>query len=434
MSKAIEVEGIGKRYRLGERMPYRRARAHLARQLKRLLPRGNKALQSVPKPEELWALRDISIDINQGEVVGLIGRNGAGKTTLLRILAGITEPTEGRCILRGSVSSLLEVGTGFHPELTGRENVYMNGVILGMSRAQISSRFDGIVEYAGVAEFIDTPVKRYSSGMAVRLAFAVAAHLDSEVMLVDEVLAVGDAEFQKRSTGTLDEIGSGGRTVVFVSHSMPTVLRVCPRVVLLDHGRVIADGPARHVIRRYLESGLGTTAARSWDPNEAPGDDTARLLGVRVLDASGQVSEEIEIRSEFHVEVEYLVNAHSHAAGPTGAMVTFKNMEGTRLFASTNQAWLEDQDPELRGKLVKATCHVPGNLLAEGQLAVNVLLASRRSSKVHWIEQDAVAFHIVDRSQGDGARGYFTNDWPGVVRPKLEWSTTIDEPQRVRKA
>lgn len=427
---AIEIEGLGKRYRLGERLPYRVLRSHVARFASKLNPWRPTRPRPGPAATHVWALRGISARIEAGEVVGVIGRNGAGKTTLLRILAQITEPTEGRCLLRGTVSSLLEVGTGFHPELTGRENIYMNGAILGMSRAHIDREYDAIVEFSGVPEFIDTPIKRYSTGMAMRLAFAVAAHLESDVMLVDEVLAVGDTEFQRKSMGRIQDIGSQGRTVLFVSHSMPSILRLCPRVILLDHGGLIVDGPAHDVVRTYLESGLGTTAARVWGtPEDAPGDDNIRLRSVRVLDDNDESSEEIDIRSDVRIELEYWVKSVT-GVGP-GAIIRVQNTDGVMLFASSNLANVKTSDFRLEEGLVRTTCRIPGNFLAEDQHIVTVLLVSRQPGRFHGGEEDAVAFHVVDRSKGDGARGYFTQDWPGAVRPKLDWTTEQLPPQPV---
>jgi ABC-type polysaccharide/polyol phosphate transport system ATPase subunit len=246
---AIRVEGLGKRYRIGQRERYHALRDVLARSAARLLRRGD----GRPDPESgwIWALKDVSFEVKEGEVLGIIGRNGAGKTTLLKILARITKPTEGYAEVRGRVGSLLEVGTGFHPELTGRENVYLSGAVLGMTRREIDRKFDEIVDFAGVERFIDTPLKYYSAGMQTRLAFAVAAHLDPEVLLVDEVLAVGDLEFQRKCLGKMEEVGGSGRTVVFVSHQMNQIRRLCQRVMWLDAGRMVRDGPTTEVTAAY---------------------------------------------------------------------------------------------------------------------------------------------------------------------------------------
>ena len=249
---AIVLEGVGKRYRLGQLGPRYDT-------LREALLRG----PSRAKPATFWALQDIDLEIEEGEIVGLIGRNGAGKTTLLRILSRITKPTVGTGELHGRVGSLLEVGTGFHPELTGRENVFLNGAVLGMRREEVRRKFDEIVDFAGVEAFIDTPVKRFSTGMYVRLAFSIAAHLEPEILLVDEVLAVGDAEFQKRSLGKMEEVGRSGRTVVLVSHSMPSISSLCERVLLLDSGRLVMDGPPERVVGHYLTTRSGGPSAWS---------------------------------------------------------------------------------------------------------------------------------------------------------------------------
>jgi lipopolysaccharide transport system ATP-binding protein len=282
MRLAISVEGVGKRYALGEL--HRSTR--LSERLTEALRRGHRASAG----EDFWALRDVSLTIDAGQVVGLIGPNGAGKSTLLKLMARITAPTTGRIVMRGRVGTLLEVGTGFHPELTGRENVFLNGSILGLSRRDIAARFDQIVDYAGVERFIDTPVKRYSSGMYVRLAFAVAAHLDPDVLLVDEVLSVGDAEFQRKCIGTLREASSGGRTVVFVSHSMEAVRSLCSHAYLVEQGQIVTDGPSDYVIRHYLDRHRPPVhEAQAMIPPEMPrvGGGQARFRGAAVLGAEG---------------------------------------------------------------------------------------------------------------------------------------------------
>jgi lipopolysaccharide transport system ATP-binding protein len=259
---AVEVSGIGKRYALGEREQYRALRDVIANVPRRLSGRDPR---SSGEPEHTWALRDVDFSVNQGEVLGVIGRNGAGKSTLLKILSRITRPTEGRAVMRGRIGSLLEVGSGFHPELTGAENILLNGAILGMRRAEIDARFDEIVAFSGVERFLDTPVKRYSTGMYMRLAFAVAAHLEPEILVIDEVLAVGDAEFQRKCIGRMSELAGGhGRTVLFVSHNLDAVKQLCHRSIWLDGGRVHADGPTAEVVDRYLEQHVEGSSAGTW--------------------------------------------------------------------------------------------------------------------------------------------------------------------------
>src|SRR6266699_40387 len=257
---AIKCEGICKQYRIGEREKYKALRDVITDAIKspfRRLRQAADGSESNGKPT-IWALQDVSFEVRQGEIVGIIGRNGAGKSTLLKILSRITEATEGRVELHGRVGSLLEVGTGFHPELTGRENIYLNGAILGMKRSEINRKFDAIVEFSGVPKFIDTPVKRYSSGMFVRLAFSVAAHFEPEIMIVDEVLAVGDADFQRRSLGRMEDLGDSGRTVMFVSHNLQGILQLCDRALLLQDGKIVREGSTHDVVAYYEEQTVGS--------------------------------------------------------------------------------------------------------------------------------------------------------------------------------
>jgi len=416
---AVSADGLGKRYRIThQRDPYGRLTESLAGVFRAPIDR----LRGKPREtiEWFWALSDVSFELRRGEVLGVIGRNGAGKSTLLKVLSRITEPTVGKAVLSGRVGSLLEVGTGFHPELTGRENVFLSGAVLGMRRAEIIRRFDEIVAFAGVEQFLDTPVKRYSSGMQVRLGFAVAAHLEPDILFVDEVLAVGDAAFQARCLGRLEELGASGRTVIFVSHSIPAILRLCDRGVLLDRGSVIAEGQMQSVVRAYLESEIGRTSERAWaDPTQAPGDDVARLKLVRVVSASGDLRDQIAITDAVEIEVEYW------SAAPEGLRPSvnlhFFNAEGVCLFVTNDwndRSWSARQ--RTKG-IVRSVCRIPGNFLAEGQVIVTAAVSSYNPTIVHAVERDVVAFDVVDRTEGDGVRGVYTNEWPGVVRPMLEW-------------
>ena len=294
-----------------------------------------------------------------GEVVGIIGRNGAGKSTLLKILSRITKPTEGAVEFLGRLGSLLEVGTGFHPELTGRDNIYLNGAILGMRRDEIRRKFDDIVEFSGVSAFIDTPVKRYSSGMYVRLAFAVAAHLEPEILVVDEVLAVGDAAFQKQCLGKMQEVSRTGRTILFVSHNMQAVTRLCPRALLLSDGHVIEDGPSEAVVARYLSSELGTQALREWAPTDpaAPGNEWVRLRTIRVVDEQGATAESIDVRRRVGIEIAFEVRRREEPFVPGIVLV---NEQGAPVFSAmdTDPRWREPCDP---GRYT-STAWIPGNL------------------------------------------------------------------------
>lgn len=419
---AIRAAGLGKRYLTGRTeglFRYRSLREELSRGARRARRNGGPA-------REFWALRDVSFEVAAGEAVGIIGRNGAGKSTLLKVLSGITPPSTGRAEVRGRVGSLLEVGTGFHPELTGLENIQLNGAILGMRRAELAAKVDAIVDFAGIGSFLETPVKRYSSGMYLRLAFAVAAHLEPEVLLVDEVLAVGDVEFQRKCLGRMAEIGEDGRTVIFVSHSMPAILRLCDRVILLDDGGVVADGRAHEVVRTYLDTGLGTSAERAWTPEREPGDEVVRLTAVRVCDGDGRVADEVDVTDPVSVEVSYRHCSEDPRVRPY-VSAHFYNEDGVCLFLSADFADRDWWERPRRPGLVTARCNIPGNLLAEGKVFVRVSVSSLDPTAVHVDEPDAVAFQVLDRSDGEGVRGPYANDWPGVVRPSLAWDVRTEE-------
>ncbi|MGH9749442.1 MAG: ABC transporter ATP-binding protein [Candidatus Polarisedimenticolia bacterium] len=421
----IRVEGIAKEYPLGARRTApgtlgEAAQAFLrspARVLRRLLGREQR--------ETFRALDDVSFTVGMGEAVGVIGRNGAGKSTLLKVLSRITEPTRGRAELSGRVGSLLEVGTGFHPELTGRENVQLSGALLGMRRAEIRERFDAIVAFAEIDRFLDTPVKHYSSGMYVRLAFAVAAHLDPEILLVDEVLAVGDAPFQRKCLGRMDDAAKEGRTVLFVSHHMPSVTRLCRRAILLEGGRVAEDGDAAAIAARYLRSELGTSAERSWpQPAKAPGDDVARLAAVRVL-CDGRVADSVDIRRPVTLEMEYW---NFKRGARLLSAFTFMNDQGVHLFVGSDRFGGRPDVPREPG-LHRARCTVPGNLFAEGQVRVVAEVStSHPVLQIHVLEYDSVAFQVVDSGAPGSVRGGWGRPIPGVVRPELQWETSMVAP------
>lgn len=370
--------------------------------------------------QELWPVKDVSFEIRAGEVVGIIGRNGAGKSTLLKILSRITDPTSGRAEIFGRIGTLLEVGTGFHPELTGRDNIYLSGIILGMKKAEISRKFDEIVEFAGIAKFIDTPVKRYSSGMYVRLAFAVGAHLEPEVLIVDEVLAVGDLQFQQKCLDKMHEIGGQGRTVIFVSHSMQAVTRLCRRVLLLDKGQLIADGPAPEVVSAYLHGGGGSGCTREWDdPNKAPGDSTARLRSIRIRNAAGVVNSVLDIRQDITIEMEFDVLRPDWVLTPAFVLT---NGEGLDLFETfdLDPQWRKHSRPVGR---YQSTVRIPGNFLTEGTFFVSPACFSVMPHHVQFYEREVVAFQVVDSMEGDSMRGDHPGDMVGVIRPQLRWVT-----------
>ena len=416
---AVRVTGLRKRYLLGGAG----TRFHTLRDAIASAPRRVFGRADGHAPHEsartLWALDGVSLEIGDGEVVGVIGRNGAGKTTLLKILSRITEPTEGRVELNGRVGSLLEVGTGFHPELTGRENVFLNGAILGMRRGEIERKFDEIVAFAEVERFLDTPVKHYSSGMYVRLAFAVAAHLEPDILLVDEVLAVGDAEFQRRCLGKMQEVSKSGRTVIFVSHNLPTVIRLCERAILLADGRVAADGAPAEVVERYLRSGLGTTAHRVWSQEQAPGTAWLRLREIRVIDEQRETAETLDMRDPVGVEITFEVLGDGPPFMP---MLVVNQDSGTHVFNAmdTDPAWRQ-RAPRGRHQV---TAWIPGNLLNEGSLTVSVLLNSLAPGKMvkHAVAMDAVAFSVADHGKGGTAKGDYVGRWGGAVCPLLRWT------------
>jgi lipopolysaccharide transport system ATP-binding protein len=400
---------------------YRTLRDSLAEAASATFRRTAPAAVSATAADHIFALRDVSLQISTGEVVGIVGRNGAGKSTLLKILSRITRPTSGNARLRGRVGSLLEVGTGFHPELTGRDNIYLNGAILGMGRSEIRRKFDDIVDFSGVSKFIDTPVKRYSSGMYVRLAFAVAAHLEPEILLVDEVLAVGDAAFQRQCLGKMHDISRSGRTILFVSHNMPAITRLCDRALLFADGQLVDDGPSDRVVARYLGSAFGTTARRDWsDPAEAPGNSSVRLRSVRVVTEALETAEVIDVRHPVGIEICFDVLAEGDPFVPGIALT---NDQGQPVFGAmdTDPTW---RAPRAAGRYV-SVAWIPGNLLNEGTAIVSVALGTHSpgGKMIRQAQaQEVVAFQVVDPGEGGTARGDHVGIWSGPVRPLLSWT------------
>jgi len=412
---AVRVESLGKRYRLGPRgTGYRTLREDLATLVRRAAP----AARDRSAASEIWALRDLSFEIGQGTALAVIGRNGAGKSTLLKILTRITPPTTGRVELRGRVGSLLEVGTGFHPELTGRENIFLNGAILGMKRAEIRSKFDTIVQFAEVERFLDTPVKRYSSGMYVRLAFAVAAHLEPSILLVDEVLAVGDARFQQKCLGKMGEVSREGRTVLFVSHNMIAVKKLCNMALLLEEGEGAAFGGVLEVVKAYQHDDTSWSAERSWpDPARAPGDGRARLAAARIRGADGSVTADIDSRDGFDIEVDYLNLREGARLGVT-AMIFGPDGECILGSISNSDAGWHDR-PRPEG-LFRSVCRVPGDFFPDGRFSISLMIWGDGYS---WsFREDEVLGFTVHETEGS-ARGDYTGGMDGVVRPRFEWST-----------
>jgi len=408
MTFAIEIDGLGKCYRLGETHAN-----NLGEQLVRLGRRlAGRASAPAPVAEDFWALRDVRLSIREGEAVGIIGGNGAGKSTLLKILSRITQPTVGHAAVRGRLASLLEVGTGFHPELSGRENVFLNGTILGMRRAEVAAKLDEIVSFAGVERFIDTPVKRYSSGMYVRLAFAVAAHLEPDVLVIDEVLAVGDAEFQTRCLGKMNEVANEGRTVLFVSHNMAAVNKLCSRAVLLEEGRVKLDGSVLECLDAYLRKGTGENVG-VFEPHS---DDTRfAVRSISLKDEAGQVTTDFRVDQALYVHIEY-ENMDPIPGLEFGLRV--ESSQGVPVFSSQRPG-------EMIGRLPGggATCvaRIPGSFLAPGNFSLTFGVHVP-GVMVHSILDCALRFTI--HETGSALARYSKQD-TGVVLANCDW---IDVP------
>jgi len=420
MEPIIKVEKLGKKYLINheDKEPYVAMRDVITNKFKSVF--SSKKNTQLHK-EEFWALKDVSFDVNVGDRVGIIGRNGAGKSTLLKIISQVTEPSLGRVVIDGRVASLLEVGTGFHQELTGRENIFLNGAILGMTKREIEQKFDEIVDFAEIDKFLDTPVKRYSSGMYVRLAFAVAAHLEPDILIIDEALAVGDAAFQKKCLGKIEEVSGHGRTVLFVSHNMDTVSRLCNKAVLLKAGTVQATGNTDDVINTYLRSDFGTSARRNWiNERHVPGNDIVKLREVRVHDKEFVLQETYDITKPIGVSMDYEVlkdgDVFTHS-------FKFYNQQGALLFTSHDAT--SPMRNQLRSKgIYTTTVWVPGNFFAEGTIIVWLAIIKKDPFKIYFEEADAASFTVVDYVRGDSAREDYILELPGLVRPLLQWQTT----------
>ncbi len=419
MRAAITIENLSKRYRSGGLHPgymtFREMLGGIITAPFRKQSFGNGT-------NTIWALRDVNLNINHGELVGIIGHNGAGKSTLLKILSRVTKPTTGQVKLYGRVGSLLEVGTGFHPDLSGRENIFLSGAILGMRRAEIDRKFDEILAFSELEQFAETPVKWYSTGMYVRLAFSVAAHLEPEILMMDEVLAVGDAAFQQKCLDKMHQIRQQGRTILFVSHDMAAITRLCKRAVLLERGQIVGDGIPQEIVNQYLSSNWKTGADHEWaGPSEAPGNDIVRLRRVRVCDESGSTVSAVSIHNPFAIEVVYDVLKPGHVLVP---VIELHNEQGVELF-STHDTGSEWRHKPREAARYTSSAWVPGNLLAEGGLVAHVSIMSHiPATTLHAHERNAIAFQLVDNQPEDSARGDYVGPMPGIVRPLLKWTTT----------
>lgn len=422
MTTAICVESISKRYRIGL-APQKFRYGMLRDQIMDTLTAPVRLIRSIGKPQQadqpnfIWALRDVSFDVKEGQVLGIVGRNGAGKSTLLKILSRVTEPTKGMITVRGRVGALLEVGTGFHPELTGRDNIYLNGAILGMKRSEIESKFDEIVAFSEVEQFIDTPVKRYSSGMYLRLAFSVAAHLEPEILVVDEVLAVGDAEFQKKCLGKMGDVAQQGRTVLFVSHNMSAILRLTQESIVLDKGKMLMRAPTPQAVDYYLSSGNAQAGERIWDEDEVSASSAPfHPLSLRVRDQRGKVIDTVRSTDPVTIEMEYRIDTPV-----TGLRVGFylSTMRGEYVltsFDTDDPKQFEKFSSRKAGHFV-SRCVLPPDLLNEGRYALGVN-ASSFGIRRYFQDEQAVAFNV-DASSAPGMH------WPeprqGPIRPRLDW-------------
>jgi lipopolysaccharide transport system ATP-binding protein len=422
----IRVENLSKKYiiRHQQAQQYTALRDVIADGVKSIGRRLSGAKQDPSMSstqEEFWALKDVSFEVKQGDRIGIIGRNGAGKSTLLKILSRIVEPTTGEITLKGRVASLLEVGTGFHPELTGRENIYLNGAVLGMSRLEIRKKFDGIVDFSEVEKFLDTPVKRYSSGMYIRLAFAVAAHLDPEILIVDEVLAVGDIKFQKKCLGKMSEIGDDGKTIIYVSHNMETITRLCNSALLLNSGICKLKGNVSNIIEKYMQTNLCKIGIKKWENLDlAPGNNIVKLHQVRVHNKNKEEITNISICDPLAIEMIFEVHDPNHILI---AGFNFYNSNGINLFDSHEQTkkWRHVERPK---GIHECRVWIPGNFLAEGLIQVGVAVFTLEPFTIHFQEKEILTFNIYDDLNEDSARGSkYTGDFPGLLRPKLEWDS-----------
>ena len=423
MAIAISVHNLSKRYQIGAaetKFRYNMLRDVLVdtvyapvRLAKALAGRSDRRSNR----NFIWALKDITFDVEEGKVLGIVGRNGAGKSTLLKILSRVTDPTEGTVTVRGRVGSLLEVGTGFHPELTGRENIYMNGAILGMKRAEIDSKFDEIVDFSEVSQFIDTPVKRYSSGMYLRLAFAVAAHLEPEILVVDEVLAVGDAEFQRKCLGKMGDVAQQGRTVLFVSHNMSAILRLTQEAIVLKKGQLLKRAPTTEAVDFYLSSGQAETGERVWEADEIPAASAPfRPISLRLKDGGGKVVDTVRSTEPVTVEWEYRLDAPVTGLRVGMYLSTMRGEYVFTAFDTDDAKQYEQFGARVVGRYI-SRCNIPADFFNEGRYSLGVN-ASSFGVRRYFMDENALSFNV-DISGAPGTQ------WPevrqGLIRPRLNW-------------
>lgn len=411
----LEIENLGKKYFISSKTHTRDSYLALRDVIsdsissigKRVVNKNDRDIIS-GKTEEFWALSGVSFTVRKGERIGIIGKNGSGKTTLLKILSRITEPSTGTININGRAASLLEIGTGFHPELTGRENIYLNGAILGMTRKEINKKFDEIVLFSEIEKFLDTPVKRYSSGMYLRLAFSVAAHLDPEIMLIDEVLAVGDAGFQKKCLGKMEENSSEGRTILFVSHNMTAISQICERVIWLQNGKIAGIGPTNDIINKYLNSVQVSTYEKEWDEEKAPGNESVRIRSIKISpqdNSAGNI-----ITTDTPIQIEFLFD-NRITRGELNLSFILWTLSGECVFNTASEV------KELQEGTFLGICQIPGNLLNNNIYSIEIMIIKDRSFAV-FKQKDILNFEVLD---GERVEGWY-GKWVGAVRPKLKFS------------
>lgn len=412
---SVEVNDIGKRYRIGvSARQYNTLRDTLSNVFQNPKSRLHTRMND---SNSFWALKNVNFKVEEGKAIGIIGRNGAGKSTLLKILSRVTEPTEGTAVIRGRVGSLLEVGTGFHPELTGRENIFLNGAILGMKRAEIEKKLDEIIAFSEVEKFVDTPVKRYSSGMYLRLAFAVAAHLDPEILVVDEVLAVGDAEFQRKCLGKMSDVANQGRTVLFVSHNMSAIMRLTDQTVVLDHGKVAMQGPTSDAVDYYLSQGFSQEGQREWKDDEFDRDPAPfHPEKIRILSNEGNISDTVRSTEKFYVEFDYSLDEDIAGLRVGLYIISTRGEFILTSFDVDDPIEFEKYSTRKAGKYT-SRCEIPADFLNEGRFVVGVN-ASIFKIRTFFHDEQAIAFNV----NSTGAPG---TQWPenrtGLIRPRLNW-------------
>lgn len=423
----IKAENLGKMYTIGhqgESGHYLTLRDVLMKNARNFWSRTKDLVNGRPIIqgdiiEEVWALKDVNFEIRRGEIIGIVGSNGAGKSTLLKILSRITEPSTGRVIIKGRVANLLEIGTGFHPELTGRENIYLNGTILGMNRTEIKRKFDEIVTFAETEKYLDTPVKRYSTGMYVRLAFAVAAHLEPEILIVDEVLSVGDMQFQEKCLGKMESFGKDSRTVLFVSHNLTAISKLCTRGLVLDKGEIVFDGEVTRAIHYYMDTVINNSPKQNTEASRG-NNDSVKFLSARIVDTNGAAVISVDISNPFAIEMKFRVSDHTN-----GILVPnchFKTGDGLYAFI-VNAPDMRPFEPGV----YTASCKVPGNFFNEGIYKIGVAVTEYRktSLKVHFFAEDYLTLSISESVFDNPLRYGYSGPIPGVLRPSLEW--TVDK-------